>query len=340
VTGIPAGPENQEVAVSNGSNTREISTIAAVGSGYMGGGIAQVLALSGKDVVLGDVDRATAAAARDRLLAQADAFAAAGLFPEDAPSRLADRLSVADSIEDAAAAAQYVTEAVPEDPEIKNSTLRRVSAAADPSTIIGTNTSAIPIGRLAESVQHPERFLGVHWMNPAPFVPGVEIIAHSTTAPEVVDVAESLVRAAGKMTARVADTPGFVANRLQFALYKEAVKVVEEGLATADQVDLVVSNTFGFRLALFGPFAIGDMAGLDVYAASYRTLAGQYGERFEAPRSLTELVEAGNLGLKTGKGFLDIEESAKDDLVAYRDRAYQRLSALRAELGEAPGLPG
>jgi len=338
VTGALAGQEEKGEAVTNGIST--ITTVAAVGSGYMGGGIAQVLALSGKDVLLGDVDRATAVAARDRLLAQAEAFATAGLFPEHAPATLAERLTAADSIEDAAAAAQYVTEAVPESPEIKDSTLRRVSAAADPATIIGTNTSAIPIGRLAESVQHPERFLGVHWMNPAPFVPGVEIIAHDTTSPEVVDVAEALVRAAGKITARVADTPGFVANRLQFALYKEAVKVVEEGLATADQVDLVVSNSFGFRLALFGPFAIGDMAGLDVYAASYRTLAAQYGEQFEAPRSLTELVEAGNLGLKTGKGFLDIDESAKEDLVAYRDRAYQRLSALRAELGQAPGLGG
>jgi 3-hydroxybutyryl-CoA dehydrogenase len=336
----PAPIENQEVAVTDGTSTREITTVAAVGSGYMGGGIAQVLALSGKDVVLGDVDRPTAAAARDRLLAQAEAFASAGLFPEHAPTTLAERLAVADSIEDAAAAAQYVTEAVPESPEIKDATLRRVSAAADPGTIIGTNTSAIPIGRLAESVRHPERFLGVHWMNPAPFVPGVEIIAHATTRPDVVAAAESLVRAAGKVTARVADTPGFVANRLQFALYKEAVKVVEEGLATPDQVDLVVSNAFGFRLALFGPFAIGDMAGLDVYAASYRTLAAQYGERFEAPAALTELVEAGNLGLKTGKGFLDIDEAAKDDLVAYRDRAYQRLSALRAELGQAPGLRG
>jgi 3-hydroxybutyryl-CoA dehydrogenase len=138
--------------------------------------------------------------------------------------------------------------------------------------------------------------------------------------------------------ARVADTPGFVANRLQFALYKEAVKVVEEGLATPEQVDLVVSNAFGFRLALFGPFAIGDMAGLDVYAASYESLAKTYGERLAAPAALTETVAAGNVGVKSGRGFLDIDADDVPALLAYRDQAYRKLSALRAELGAAPGL--
>ena len=175
-------------------------------------------------------------------------------------------------------------------------------------------------------------------MNPAPFIPGVELIASDTTDPNVLDLAEAIIIAVGKTPARVADTPGFVANRLQFALYKEAVKVVEEGLATPAQVDLVVSNAFGFRLALFGPFAIGDMAGLDVYASSYATLAKTYGERFAAPESLTASVEAGNLGVKSGAGFLNIDPADTAALLSYRDQAYRRLSQLRAELGQAPGL--
>jgi 3-hydroxybutyryl-CoA dehydrogenase len=143
---------------------------------------------------------------------------------------------------------------------------------------------------------------------------------------------------AGKAPARVADSPGFVANRLQFALYKEAVRIVDEGLATPSQIDSVVSNAFGFRLALFGPFAIGDMAGLDVYAASYDSLAAEYGPRLAAPQRLTQTVEAGNLGIKSGRGFLDIPAEDVPALVAYRDAAYRRLSQLRRELGAAPGL--
>lgn len=315
-----------------------IKHIAVVGSGYMGGGIAQVLALGGARVILGDANAELSAKARERLLQEAKQFASQGLFPADAPAILAENLQCAPSIEAAVADAEYITEAVPEVPAIKKEVLERVSAAARPDAIIGTNTSAIPIGELAAFVKGPERFLGVHWMNPAPFIPGVELIPSQFTRPDVVDQMETLIRAVGKTPARVADTPGFVANRLQFALYKEAVKVVEEGLASPEQVDLVVSNAFGFRLALFGPFAIGDMAGLDVYASSYKTLEKTYGERFKAPDSLTKLVEGGDLGLKSGHGYLDIDPAEKAKLIAYRDKAYAALSKLRAELGAAPGL--
>ncbi|RTL66123.1 MAG: 3-hydroxyacyl-CoA dehydrogenase family protein [Pseudonocardiaceae bacterium] len=318
--------------------TRPVRRVAQVGSGYMGGGIAQVLALAGTDVVLSDVDGDKAEAALARLLAESRAFETAGLFAAGSTETLEQRLTAAPSIEDAVADADYVAEAVFESREVKADVLARVSKAAPADAVIGTNTSAIPIGELAASVTAPERFLGVHWMNPAPFIPGVELIAHTTTAPEVVDVAEELIRAAGKVPARVADAPGFVANRLQFALFKEAVKVVEEGLATPEQVDLVVSNAFGFRLALFGPFAIADMAGLDVYNASHGSLEAEYGERLAAPAALRELVEKGHFGLKSGHGFLDIDADAADDLKAYRDRAYAGLDAFRRELGRAPGL--
>lgn len=312
--------------------------IAVVGSGYMGGGIAQVLALAGNRVTLGDIDAEHAEAARQRLIAQGAEFESRGLFAPGSAALLEQRLAAAESIEAAVADAEYITEAVFEKREIKSAALARISLASPAGAVIGSNTSAIPIEELAAAVVEPSRFLGVHWMNPAPFIPGVELIASSRTDPAAVDRAEALIRMAGKSPARVADSPGFVANRLQFALYKEAVRMVEEGLATPSDIDTVVSNAFGFRLALFGPFAIGDMAGLDVYAASYESLAAQYGERLAAPALLTETVDAGNLGLKSGKGFLDIDPEDAPKLLEYRDRAYQALSALRRELGEAPGL--
>ncbi|GGL94640.1 3-hydroxyacyl-CoA dehydrogenase family protein [Nakamurella endophytica] len=319
--------------------TDAVRRVAVVGSGYMGGGIAQVLAGVGLDVVLGDVDVRTASAARQRLVDQAGAFERDGLFPPGAAERIGARLSAADSIESAVADADYVTEAVPEDRDVKTAALQAISAAARPDAVIGSNTSAIPIGELARSVRYPERFLGVHWMNPAPFVPGVELIPTPATRPEALDRAEALVRAAGKVPARIADSPGFVANRLQFALFREAARMVEEGLVEAHQVDVVVANAFGFRLPFFGPFAIADMAGLDVYAASYESLQKAYGERLGAPESLRRLVDDGHLGLKSGGGFLDIDPEQAAALTAYRDRAYAALSRLRAELGPPPGLP-
>jgi 3-hydroxybutyryl-CoA dehydrogenase len=312
--------------------------VAVVGSGYMGGGIAQVLALAGAEVHLADVDAATAEAARRRLIDQAGAFERAGLFAAGSAERIDAGLRSAESIEAAVAAADYVTEAVPEVREIKLAALERISRAAAPATVIGSNTSAIPIAELQAAVEVPERFLGVHWMNPAPFVPGVELIPTPVTDPAAVETARALLVAAGKRPAQVADSPGFVANRLQFALYREALLMVEEGLATAEQIDTIVANTFGFRLALFGPFAIGDMAGLDVYDAAFATLERAYGPRLSAPASLREQVAAGRLGTKAGGGFLDIPAGDVPPLLDYRDRAYAALSALRTELGAAPGL--
>lgn len=329
---------NESSVEGSGAQPTAIKRAAVVGSGYMGGGIAQVLALAGIDVVLGDVDAERAENARRRLIAETGRFVDRGLFDPGSVEIVEARLSAAESVEAAVAEVDYVTEAVFESREVKKTVLARISGATAPDTIIGSNTSAIPIEELATAVVHPQRFLGVHWMNPAPFIPGVELIVSSHTAASVVDTVEALMTASGKAPARVSDSPGFVANRLQFALYKEAVRVVEEGLATPEQIDTVVSNAFGFRLALFGPFAIGDMAGLDVYAASYESLAAAYGERLAAPELLTKTVEAGNLGLKSGRGFLDISAEEAAALVAYRDKAYQALSSLRKQLGPAPGL--
>jgi len=316
----------------------DISKIAVVGSGYMGGGIAMTFALGAYDVVLADVDAGTASRAHERLLRESSDFETRGLLSTGSTHRLRERLSFAPSIHEAVANADFVTEAVPEELALKREILGRIAEGARSDAIIATNTSALSISDLASAVSHPERFLGVHWMNPALFIPGVELIAAEHTTPDTVRRAEQLVRHVGKIPARVADTPGFVANRLQFALYKEALRIVEEGVATPTQIDTVVSNTFGFRLALFGPFAIGDMAGLDVYEASFRTLASAFGERFAVPTSLTAQVSTGNLGLKTGQGFLDIDPNDVEALLTFRANAYAALSQLRAELGAAPGL--
>jgi 3-hydroxybutyryl-CoA dehydrogenase len=196
----------------------------------------------------------------------------------------------------------------------------------------------MPIRQLSEFVSNPERFLGVHWMNPAPFVPGVEMIPGPATKDAVLESATRLIASLGKVATRVVDSAGFVANRLQFALYAEAARIVDEGLATPAEVDAVVSSSFGFRLAFFGPFAIGDMAGLDVYASSYETLQDRFGDRFAMPKPVAEAMDSGNLGVKTSEGLLPIRQDEVPALLKYRETAYARLSQLRAELGEPPAF--
>ena len=310
--------------------------IAVVGSGYMGGGIAQVLALAGARVALADVSAEIAQSNYERLLKESDEFVAAGLFPADATDILKTNLWAAKDIEEAVAEAEYIEEAVPEVLEIKHGTLSRISAAARPEAIIGSNTSTISIAKLAEAVSRPERFLGVHFSNPAPFIPGVEVIPHQGTSAETIAAARAVVEETGKETATVKDVTGFVLNRLQYALFHEAAQVVEEGIATAEDVDTLVRTTFGFRLPFFGPFAIADMAGLDVYAFCYKSLQTGFPERFATPKILQDKVDAGQLGTKTGSGFLDVPAERTADLVAYRNKAYVLMQKLVEELGPAP----
>ncbi|MWV60156.1 3-hydroxyacyl-CoA dehydrogenase family protein [Rathayibacter sp. VKM Ac-2754] len=310
--------------------------IAVVGSGYMGGGMAQVLALSGATVVIADISEEIARSNYERLLTETAQFVADGLFPEDAVERIRQNLSPTMSIEEAVADADFIEEAVPEKIEIKHETLRRISAAARADAVIGSNTSTILIGSLAEAVTNPERFLGVHFSNPAPFIPGVELIPHEGTSESAIALAEEIVAATGKETARVKDSTGFVLNRLQYALFHEATQIVEEGIATPEDIDTIVRTTFGFRLPVFGPFAIADMAGLDVYAFCYASLQTRWPERFATPESLAALVDAGRFGIKSGAGYLDVPADRTAELIAYRNRAYVAIKKLMDELGPAP----
>lgn len=231
-----------EYAPEHESGPGGIRTVAIVGAGYMGGGIAQVLALSGRDVVLSDVDATKAQAARERLIEEARRFVAADLFDAGSVEILEQRLRAADSIESAVADVDYVTEAVFESPEVKGEALQRISRAARPDTVIGSNTSAIPIGELAKSVDGPQRFMGVHWMNPAPFVPAIEVIPTPHTTEHAIALVTAMLSEAGKVPALISDSPGFVANRLQFALHEEAVRMVDEGLATPSQIDSIPAD--------------------------------------------------------------------------------------------------
>jgi 3-hydroxybutyryl-CoA dehydrogenase len=314
--------------------SRSIQTVAVVGAGYMGGGIAQSLAINGVDVVIADKDATLTARSYDRLVAETATLEAQGLLATGSVEQLKAHLKTADSIAAAVADVDYVEEVVFEDVAVKHAVLAEISAAARPDTIIGSNTSTIPVHVLQEAVVGPERFLIVHWSNPAPFIPGVEIVSGEHTDPTLVPVVKELLARAQHSGAEVADTPGFVLNRLQYALLKEATSIVEEGIASPEDVDTIVSTTFGFRLAFFGPFAIADMAGLDVYRNSFRTFEEAYGARFATPKVLEEQVDAGNHGFKTGAGFTG-KHSAEEiqRVVDYRSLAYSRLSQLLQELG-------
>lgn len=315
----------------------KINTVTVVGAGYMGGGIAQVLALSGFKVRIADVSVEATREALARLEGEATEFEEQGLFDSGSAKTIMSNLAAGDSLEDAVADVDFVMEAVFEDPEVKKEVLARICKSARPDTIIGTNTSTIPVKVLVDAVTNPERFLTVHFSNPAPFIPGVELVAGEATTQEVIDSVKDLLARAGREGAQVADTPGMALNRLQYALLKEATLIVEQGVASVEDVDTIVRTTFGFRLGFFGPFAIADQAGLAVYAKGYTTLENEFGARMATPKLLTDAVADGREGTKNGKGLTgDFDDDTKAKLIAYRNKAYSRMGDLLRELGPAP----
>ena len=312
--------------------------IAIIGAGTMGLGVAQCFALAGLDVTLLDETPEASQRALERLAERVQNHVDAKLLP-DAAVEAARTVRAASDIAEAVASADLVFEAAPERIEIKRDVLTACDAGAPADAMIASNTSSLPIDKLAAFVERKERFLGMHWFNPPEWTPGVEVIPSAHTDPAVVERAREFLLAIGKKPATVASGPGFVANRIQFALFREALACVEAGLATPQEIDEVVRSSFGFRLPFYGPFQIADMAGLDVYVNIMDVLAEGLGADWEAPEQLREIVAEGRLGSKTLAGFYDYSEAERAALLIERDKRFAALSRLlegysaRADLG-------
>ncbi len=297
----------------------------------MGLGVAEYLAAAGVEVLISEATPELARQALERLGQRVRGHAEVGLLlPE-----VIDRAAKVEATDDVAASVRdvdFVLEAVPEDLKLKHEILAACSGAAPREAVIVSNTSSLSMDELARFVGRPERFLGMHWFNPPEWTPGVEVIPAATTDAEVIERTVEFLRTIGKRPVVVGNGPGFVANRIQMALFLEALRCVEEGLASPQEVDEVVRSCFGFRLPFFGPFQIADMAGLDVYVSVLETLEKGLGERFETPDALRELVERGRTGTKSGAGFLEYSDEERERLLLERDRRYAALNELLERL--------
>ncbi|MBO9625298.1 MAG: 3-hydroxyacyl-CoA dehydrogenase family protein [Microbacterium sp.] len=268
------------------------SHIAVIGGGLMGRGIAQALADGGHRVSV----------------VESVAEVAAHVEALDHP-RIALR-----GLEDAVADCDLVIEAVSENVDVKLALWRRIDDLAAPRTLFATNTSSIDIDELARVLGDPTRLLGLHWFNPAVVVPCVEVVLGSLTGEATATAAAAMMASVGKQPIRVRTAPGFVANRLQFALFREAMLCLEEGLASAEDIDRIVQTSFGPRLARLGPLLSADLGGLDTYAAILQYLSAHLGERFEPPQSLMRMVAEGRLGAKSGAGVRGLDAAEYDEL--------------------------
>jgi 3-hydroxybutyryl-CoA dehydrogenase len=291
--------------------------IAIIGAGLMGHGIAQVFACAGHLVRITD----PVAEAREQVLSKIQGNLADGDFATAALKQIA----VVDSLEACVADADWVIEAAPENLELKQQIFADVELAARPDAILASNTSVIPIGQIMARVERKERALGTHWWNPPYLVPLVEVVRTGSTSDAAASAMMALLREAGKAPVEVKkDVAGFIGNRLQHALWREAIALVAEGVCDAKTVDDVVKLSFGARLAVLGPLENADLVGIDLTRAVHSYVFPALNRATTPSPYLDTLMEKGRLGFKTGGGFRDW---TSDEQAALRSRLARHLKA-------------
>lgn len=274
--------------------------ISVLGAGTMGHGIAQVCAQSGYDVRLHDVDEAALARALERIHASLGKLAAKGRVSADSVGTIGARIRRTTDHRDALEGADVVIEAAPERLELKLELFRTIDRHAPENALLATNTSSISITEIAGITARPEHVVGLHFFNPVPVMDLVEIIRGLRTADETLQRARTFVQALGKEAVVVRDWPGFATSRLGVALGAEAIRMLEQGVASAEDIDRAME--LGYRHPM-GPLKLTDLVGLDVRLAILEHLHRELGEQFRPPALLRQLVRAGKLGRKTGEGF-------------------------------------
>ncbi len=293
--------------------------IAVIGAGLMGHGIAQVFALAGHEVTITDAVATSLDAVKSRI--------AANLYDLGEDQRAIERVRPCADLAAAVRDADYVVEAVSEDLALKQKLFGEIERHVRADTILASNTSVIPITAIMQGLSKRERALGTHWWNPPFLIPLVEVIETQWTAPQVVSWTMKLHETAGKKPAHVKkDVPGFIGNRLQHALWREAISLVENGVCDAETVDAVVKSSFGLRLPVLGPLENADLIGTDLTLAIHSSVLKEIESRPGASPYLQKLVADGKLGFKSGEGF---RKWSPDEQAALRAKLVQHLKAIR-----------
>ncbi|QCL96795.1 3-hydroxyacyl-CoA dehydrogenase family protein [Agrobacterium tumefaciens] len=289
--------------------------IAVIGAGLMGHGIAQVFAVAGHSVAVFDAHQPALDTLRSRI--------AKNLFDLGLPDGAQDLVTGHAVLADAVIDADVVVEAAPEKLELKRSIFADLVRLSPKHATLASNTSVIPITDIAAGLETGERILGTHWWNPPFLVPLVEVVGTANTDPHTVAEMIDLLASVGKTPVHVKkDVPGFVGNRLQHALWREAIAIVAEGIADAETVDAVVKSSFGRRLAVLGPLENADLVGTDLTLDIHNVVLEHLNRDPGPSPYLRKLVESGRLGMKSGEGFRAWTE---DDAAALRTRVSQYL---------------
>lgn len=285
-----------------GEDAPRFAPVAVLGAGTMGRGIAQVAAMADLETRLFDVDASILEPAREEIRANLDKGIELEKVEPSVKDVALERLEVTEDFGRATEGARTVIEAVPERLELKHRVLYQASLPADPDAVLASNTSSLSISELGSGLPHPDRVVGMHFFNPVHLMELVEVVRGAETSDATVRHARTLAEKMGKTPITVRDAPGFASSRLGVALGLEAIRMVEEDVASPADIDRAME--LGYRHPM-GPLRLTDLVGLDVRLEIARHLASTLGERFSPPQLLVRMVDEGRLGKKAGRGFYE-----------------------------------
>ncbi len=306
-----------------------ITQVGVIGAGTMGSGIVEIFAESGYDVLWYNRSAAGIQRGIERIRANQITLTRHGVLTQTGADAALTRLHATHDLTDLAAV-DMVSESIVEHLETKQELLRALDLICPSHTLLTTNTSGLPISEIATALAHPARFAGMHFANPPHIIPMVEIIKGAGTSDATCERLTALAERLGKQPVWVQqDVPGFIANRLQFAIIREALHLIESGVASPADVDAAVKHGIGLRWALLGPLEIMDVGGLDVFSAIGQYLFQELSRATEGSKILDELVATGNVGAKSGAGFYTYSAEAAQQIVMDRDEKLLELLQIK-----------
>lgn len=312
-----------------------IKKITIIGSGVMGSGIAQSFAVSGYLVTINDIKEELLHHAQNRISENLSLLIEEGALTDQEKQDALAKIAYSVDLEGAVRDADFIIEAIPEVIELKLHLYQQMEEIIKPDAIVASNTSTFPISQLMEKASFADRMVITHFFNPGHLVPLVEIVQHEETKPEIVKTTMDLMRKIGKSPILLKkEIAGFIANRLQTALMREAFYLLKEGVADAEDIDTAITAGPGFRWAFTGPIEIADFGGLDTWQRVFDNVSPVLDQSKEAPDLIRDLVAKGKLGTKSGEGIFMYEGSAVSQKINERDRNFIKLGKLKMEKEE------
>ena len=304
---------------------REIKRIVIAGAGTMGSSMAQTFAKFGYDVTLYDVFPAALDKAKALIELNQKTEIAEQIVTEEQSKAMLERISYTADVEEFRKA-DFVVEAIVEKLEIKHKFWEQVSNLVDEDVVLATNTSDLSITAIAEKVKNPERFGGMHWINPPHIIRLIEVIKGKETCDEAAQVIYDLALAVEKKPVIVNDALGFALNRIQLAILRECLHIVESGITTPEAVDDIMKYGLGLRYACLGPFEVCDLGGLDVFNNIASYLFEDLSDEKKPFGMLADRIEKGQYGVKNGAGFYDYSNGKDEEKIEYRDQMFTKLA--------------